>query len=97
MQSLCNTVAGLFVPLPSKSQTCKCLALQPGTRRAVHLEQKKKKKPVVFMWAGFGNTLHAYILMIFGLGFFGTAADAKSDGLGLGGLREGLRVKPVIR
>lgn len=46
------------------------------------------------MWAGFGNTLHAYILMIFGLGFFGTAADAKSDGLGLG---EGLRVKPVIR
>lgn len=40
---------------------------------------------MVFMWAGFGNTLHAYILMVFGLCFFGAAADAKSDGLGLGG------------
>lgn len=31
--------------------------------------EKKKKITVVFMWAGFGNALHAYILMVFGLFF----------------------------
>lgn len=34
--------------------------------------RKKKLKTVVFMWAGFGNALHAYILMVFGLFFFWT-------------------------
>lgn len=37
--------------------------------------QSRKTPSVVFMWAGFENTLHAYILMVFCL-FFG-AADAK--------------------
>lgn len=72
LQSLCNQVVGLFVPLPSKSQTCKSLGLQPGTHRTVHAEQKIL---VVFMWAGFGNALHAYIHMVVCFFFFAAAAD----------------------
>lgn len=105
--------ACLFVPFPLKSQTSERVAVPPPPLPATILDlraarrsqdcacraggEKTLRFPCGQVWKC-SACLHTYGLQT--LFFFGAAADAESDGLGLGGLgglREGLRVRPVIR